>query len=614
MDGEVVDQRLGVRGSVGDDSGEVTGELGVGEVEPLGDELGVLLGLGEDDRLAEPVTAGDLVALHHQRLEDLVDGVLVEQEPVELLGTDLAGRAVLAPVEGIPLVLLVLGEVVVLDAGAQELGADADALGWDQVTGVDGFVEGVVVGGDAVLEVEEPVGVVVDLVLGRRGEADEERVEVVEDRAVLGVDRAVGLVDDDEVEVAGPEAAVAVVDLIDEVHHRGVRRDVDASLDGLLGDEVDRGRAGQVLLEGVGRLVDQGGAVGEEQDPLDPVRLLQQVDQGDGGAGLARSGGHHQQRLALLAVERIADCLDGAHLVGATGDVGVRLSGAQRELGLATLDQQFEFVAGVEALGLARWVAAGVVPDPVLVAVGIEDDRSPTELRLEAIGVELGLLLADFRRLRGPLGLDHRQGESIRSPQNVVDEPVALGVGHTGDRVLPVTLLLQRPAGLVEQDVDEQVAGGGLVVVTRVRCGFGLGCGDLSLQLGDLRIARRDKLVLLGQRAGVGLVLLLELGSKPDDVLARQWRGLRSQSRVKLRLQRHHRRRRGVVVGRPDDDVEQLAQHRGRHVRADLSTLVHRGVGDAPDRGQLLRDPLRHLRLERGIADLGRQVVAIRER
>jgi hypothetical protein len=38
----------------------------------------VLLALGEDDRLAQPIAAGDLVALHHQGFEDLVDGVLVE--------------------------------------------------------------------------------------------------------------------------------------------------------------------------------------------------------------------------------------------------------------------------------------------------------------------------------------------------------------------------------------------------------------------------------------------------------------------------------------------------------------------------------------------------------
>ena len=72
----------------------------------------------------------------------------------------------------------------------------------------------------------------------------------------------------------------------------------------------------------------------------------------------------------------------------------------------------------------------------------------------------------------------------------------------------------------MEKDVDEQVAGGGLVVVTRVGRGLRLGGGDLGLQLGDLRIARGYKLVLLGQRAGVGLALLLELGGKAGDVLA----------------------------------------------------------------------------------------------
>ena len=118
-----------------------------------------------------------------------------------------SGGAVLAPVEGVPLVLLLLGEVVVPDALAQELGADRDAHRRHEVALVDRLVEAVGVGGDAVLEVEQPVGVVVDLVLRRRGEADQQGVEPVEDRAVLLVDRPVGLVDHDEVEVARPEPA-----------------------------------------------------------------------------------------------------------------------------------------------------------------------------------------------------------------------------------------------------------------------------------------------------------------------------------------------------------------------------------------------------------------------
>ena len=62
--------------------------------------------------------------------------------------------------------------------------------------------------------------------------------------------------------------------------------------------------------------------------------------------------------------------------------------------------------------------------------------------RLQAIGVELGLLLADLGRLRCALGLDHRQRETVGAPQDVVDKAVALGVGHAGDRVLAVTLFL----------------------------------------------------------------------------------------------------------------------------------------------------------------------------
>lgn len=47
-------------------------------------------------------------------------------------------------------------------------------------------------------------------------------------------------------------------------------------------------------------------------------------------------------------------------------------------------DQRLQLVAGVEALGLARRVAAGIVPDPVLVSVGVEDHRSSAELALQS--------------------------------------------------------------------------------------------------------------------------------------------------------------------------------------------------------------------------------------
>ena len=131
------------------------------------------------------------------------------------------------------------------------------------------------------------------------------RVEVVEDRPVLLVDRAVRLVDHDQVEVAGAEAALAVARLVDQVHHRRVGRDVDTRPSVvLLGDQVDRRGVGQVRLEGVDGLVHQRDAVGEEQHALDPVGPHQQVDQRDDRAGLAGAGRHHQQRLALAGRAR----------------------------------------------------------------------------------------------------------------------------------------------------------------------------------------------------------------------------------------------------------------------------------------------------------------------
>ena len=62
----------------------------------------------------------------------------------------------------------------------------------------------------------------------------------------------------------------------------------------------------------------------------------------------------------------------------------------------SALHQQFQLVLGVEALHRARRILL-VVPHPVLVAVGVEDHRALAELLLQAVGIELGLLLPFLR-------------------------------------------------------------------------------------------------------------------------------------------------------------------------------------------------------------------------
>lgn len=122
LDREVVDQRLGVLGLVGDDAGERAGVLGVVGVEAGPDELGVVVVAGEDDRLAEPVTPGNAMPAGHQRLEHLVHGVGVEQPLVDCVRGDQVGDvAVLVPFARVPRVLLFLGEVVVADPLPGEL-------------------------------------------------------------------------------------------------------------------------------------------------------------------------------------------------------------------------------------------------------------------------------------------------------------------------------------------------------------------------------------------------------------------------------------------------------------------------------------------------------------
>ena len=84
----------------------------------------------------------------------------------------------------------------------------------------------------------------------------------------------------------------------------------------------------------------------------------------------------------------------------------------------------------------------------MLIAVGVEDHRPLAELLLQAVGIELGLLLADAGIAPCALGLDQAERLAVIAPEHVVDEALACVVGHAGDRELPVLRLVERPAGL----------------------------------------------------------------------------------------------------------------------------------------------------------------------
>ena len=585
---------------MGDHLGALPREPGVVGVEARLDELGVQLVAGEDDRLPEPVATRDPVSARHQHFEHCVDRVDVEQYGVDLVRRDLVGDdAVVVPLGGVPGVLLGLRQVGVGHAACQEFHRHRHRARGHEIALGDGLVEGVGIGGDAVLEPEQGVRVVVDLVLGRGGQPHEQGVEPVEDAAVLRVDRAVRLVDDHEVEVAGAEDEVAVVvPGVDEPHDGGIGRDVDASVGDLVGDQVDgRGRR-QVRLERTGGLSHERDAVGEEEHALHPAGVHELLDQGDHRARLARPRRHHQQGPAALERELLAYAADRPLLVVAFDDGPVDRTPGQRQAGRAPPHHEFEFVAGVVALHTAGRVVGCVVPQPGLEPVGVIDDRTATGHDREAVGVQLGLVLARAGVPRGAFGFDHGQRQPVRTPQDVVGEPLPVGARHALHGELADARGVRIPTRLSQVGVDEAHARARLGVVVGVvlhRLG--------RLDRGDLGTSGLKFGLEVGaggaHRGDLGVPGLEPREERGEFRCRERWLGAcgsGDQGTVESGRQRHRVGGGGVAERRPDHDVEEFFEQAQGSLDADRAALVHRVVARAANErglhGHLASDDL----------------------
>jgi hypothetical protein len=170
------------------------------------------------------------------------------------------------------------------------------------------------------------------------------------------------------------------------------------------------------------------------------------------------AGGHDQQRLAPGLRELLEDAADGALLVVALDDGRFHLGDIERLAAAAPQDQAGEFVLFVKPGHPARRIG-GVVPSPCLVAVGVENQRALAVHLLQAIGVELGLLLAHGRIGGRLLCFHRRQRLAVVAPQHIVHVADALVVGHTRHFIFPVAGLIQRPPGALQVHVDQVAAG-----------------------------------------------------------------------------------------------------------------------------------------------------------
>ena len=299
------------------------------------------------------------------------------------------------------------------------------------------------------------------------------------------------LVDHHQIEVPRPEPLLAALHLVDQPHHRLVRADVDTAFLVALAHQV-HGRTGrQVPFEGIPGLDHKRVAVGQKKHPLHPVGALQHIAQGNHGPCLARACGHHQQSLALLPIQRSSNLPNCALLIIAPHNLRVRRNRIERLARGAAVDGQLQLVAGIEALHGSRRIKR-VIPQPMVVTVRVEDHRALAKLPLQPIGIEFGLLLAFPGVALGALGFHHGQRLPVLTPQDVIHKAFAGCVRHPLHGKLAVPLLVERPTCFFQQQVDEGVAGLGLVVIVGVGSGFirSLGGGYLGAQPLNLIVQR----------------------------------------------------------------------------------------------------------------------------
>ncbi len=282
----------------------------------------------------------------------------------------------------------------------------------------------------------------------------------MENIPVLVVDGAVGLVADDQVEVAaGEDPAFVILGGVDAAHH-GLVGGKDAAGGGvvLLLAEIGHRKIREEVHKAALGLGDQGVAVGQEEDVFHPAPAEQHITEGDNRSGLAGAGGHHQQGLAPVApVEAVADRPHRLLLVVPPGDLRVCLRCIQTFPHPPEVHKFFQVPPGPDGGHLALRVPA--VKDAALKAVGEEDHRTAAIFLFQLVGVELRLLAALGRIGAAALGLHHCQRTAILAAEEIIGVSHAAFAGHPVDGDLLQPVLPLYPAGVQQHGVDVNFPG-----------------------------------------------------------------------------------------------------------------------------------------------------------
>ena len=301
--------------------------------------------------------------------------------------------------------------------------------------------------------------------------------------------RAVGFVEDDEVEETWAELRVAE-------RHRLLGGDEEAFgfVDLMRVDPVAR-LVRQVRLEAIGQgLIDQGVTVREEENVLRLIGAEKDVDQGHGDARLARAGGHDEECAALVGGEGLGDAANGLVLVGAVDDGAVDGGRFERSSVLAEELQPLQ-VGGREEPGDEARISEADLPEPDVMAVGHEPEGSEG-LLLGDLGDVVPELFVGLARVAGA-SLGFHDGEHVAAC--VVQAIVGDAVPWL--RVIAINWNLQPDLGAVVEfpvsspqlRVDLQGTGLGFVESHRIRNTL----YENSLRLPDTMDSDRKLMILL---------------------------------------------------------------------------------------------------------------------
>ena len=288
----------------------------------------------------------------------------------------------------------------------------------------------------------------------------------------------------------------------------------------------------------------------------------------------------------------------------------------QKLLRRATLHHQRQFIALQKALNGARRLTR-IVPNPMVITIGAENDRPLAILVLKAVGIELCLLLTDPRVAARAFGFDERQRLAVAAAQHVIDKPLAAIARHARNFDLDGVRRLRIESRLAQKRVDIEVAGFRLVVIVAVGNLLvgGADGGDLGASGGESGL-QRGAALLAGAARVFGLVAGFDIVLKaPGDFLKLRQRSGGDLRQTRQGLDAENGVRRGFValgVGarQPIGQMKKFTQGGGRQLGGDR-LAVGGGVADILDETRLDRKRLPDQRLKTRFGEIGGEVIAI---